>query len=604
MATRPAVRFVHIAIVVLTAATLAAGYAVQRWRYRNTAHASKSVVHPTLATPPPFRIEEFAARAGLVHRTEMFEPAASLRNIAPLLGAVAGASVAAVDVDADGWTDVYATSSKLGSLNRLFINQRNGMFKERAAAAGLADVNRAAGSLKPLFFDYDNDGRQDMLLVTTYCPRLFHQGPDGRFTDVTADSDFSKCAFTTASNAVDYDQDGFLDLVVGEHFRDVDFSDPKRFDFIWENGSWATNGGAIRIFHNEKGRRFREVPGALGIKSRGWSFSVGAYDLRDTGRQDLYFAMTHGSDQLFLNDGGGRMRDVSERVKKGDSHSAMSTEVADVDDDGRPFVMVTDDSEPGRDPSINFLWKSLENEKFRNLSQDKGVHSCGFAWGSKFVDLDNDGLLDLVVANGFLSQNHEHDYRYIMDSLVGGGSRKITADPRAWPPMNDSSIEGFQEACVFWNRGGRFVDASYDTPFKGDLADERGVAAIDWNNDGRVGFLMAVRDGLLKAYRTEPPAGSRWVGFKLVGRRSARDAFGARVAVTLKGGRRMSRELQPGNGFLSQSDARLHFGLGLDGEIEAIEVRWPLGSVETYRGLAVGRYHTLTEGQGTSGRLL
>ena len=186
--------------------------------------------------------------------------------------------------------------------------------------------------------------------------------------------------------------------------------------------------------------------------------------------------------------------------------------------------MVTDDHEPGRDPSINFLWKSLKDERFRNQSQDKGVHACGFAWGSKFVDLDNDGRLDLVVANGFLSQNQTFDYRYIMDSLVGGGSRKITADPRAWPPMNDASIEGFQEACVFWNRGGRFVDASYDTPFKGDLADERGVAAIDWNNDGRVGFLMAVRDGRLKAYRTTPPAGSRWIGFKLkIGRASCRE---------------------------------------------------------------------------------
>lgn len=591
----------HFAVVLATVALLGGGCLYQRWRYLHTPHASGAAVHPRVGFPLPFRMTEVAGKAGVDHVDELFEPAPSLRNIAPLLGAVAGASVSVADVDGDGWMDAYATSSKIGSKNRLFLNNRDGTFREAGAAKGLADVNKTAGSLKALFFDYDNDGRKDMFLVTTYCPRLYHQRADGTFEDVTAGSGVDRCAFTTASNAVDFDRDGWLDLIVAQHFKDVDFSDPKRFDFMWENGSYSANGGTIDFYRNEKGKGFKRVPGAFGIPSRGWAFSIGAYDLRGTGRQDLYFAMTHGSDQLFLNDGGGKFRDVSKRISKGDSHSAMSTEAADVDNDGRPFVMVTDDFEPGRDPSVNFLWKALDKEGFANQSMVKGVDRCGFAWGSKFVDLDNDGWLDLVVANGFLSENPEFDYRYIMDSLVGGGTRKITADPRVWPPMNDASIEGFQEACVFYHKDGRFADVSYDTPFLGDLDDERGVAAIDWRNDGAQGFFMAVRGGRLKLYRVDPPAGNGWIGFSLTGTKSARDAFGTKVVLRMKDGRTLRRELEPANGFLSQSDGRVHFGLGPSSDIDSVEVRWPLGRVETYRGLKPGKYHSLREGDGREG---
>lgn len=589
-------RPVHYGVVLLTASLLAGGYFYQRWSYRHTPHASGAAVHPSAGFPLPFSLKESAREAGLVHRNELFEPAAKLRNIAPLIGAIAGASVSVADIDGDGWMDVYATSSKIGSVNRLFLNNHDGTFREAGAKLGLAAVNDKSGSLKALFFDADNDGRKDLLLLTTYCPKFFHQRADGTFEDRTATSGFDKCAFATASNVIDYDRDGYLDVVIGQHFKDVDLSDPKSYDFMWENGSYSANGGSIDFYHNEKGKGFKRVPGSFGVPSRGWSFSIGAYDLRDTGRQDLYFAMTHGNDQLFLNDGGGKFRDLTKRIPKGDSHSAMSTEIGDVDNDGKPFVMVTDDFEPGRDPSLNFLWKSAEKEEFHNRSVVKGVDHCGFAWGSKFVDLDNDGRLDLVVANGFLSESPNFDYRYIMDSLVGGGSRKITADPRVWPPMNDASIEGFQEACVFYNKDGRFVDVSYDTPFLGDLDDERGVAAGDFRNSGTQDFLMAVRGGALKYYRVAPPAENRWIGFALTGTRSNRDAVGSRVTVRLKDGRVLRRELEPANGFLSQSDGRVHFGLGPGAEIESVEVRWPLGLTRTYKNLAPGRYHALKEG--------
>lgn len=578
----------------LGVAVLGAGYSVQRWRQSSTPHAVGSAALP-VQDAAGLVLEDVAQAAGLSNVHQPFVPHASLRNIGRLLGAIGGASVSVVDYDGDSWPDVYVTNAAKGSMNRLYHNERNGRFVDRAAAAGVADLNRESGSLRALFVDFDNDGDKDLFLTTTNCPKLLRNQGDGTFSDVTARSGGFDCGFAKASNAFDYDGDGYLDLVVAHWFKPVDLLEPLRFDFMWENESYARNGGAVYVYHNEGGKTFKRVLDALGMKSRGFTHAIGVYDLRGTGRRDLYLASDLGPDSLFFDDGGGRMRDAGALIPKGIAHSGMNAEVADLDGDGRPYLFVSDIHEAGERPHMNFLWH-FDGEKVANRSREKGVDHCGFAWAGKFLDLDNDGRLDLVVGNGFLSANPANDYNYVMSAMVGGSARQITQDARRWPPMGDASIDGHQQACVFRNVGPRFVDATAGTPLQGRFTDdERGIASIDYLNDGRQNVLIATLGGPLRLYRVQEAPGHHWLGLQLTGTVGNRDALGARVQVELPDGRRLSREVEPANGLLSQSDLRVHFGLGESKYVRSVRVRWPNGHEQELKGLAVDRYHQVRE---------
>lgn len=586
---------------VVALAVLGAGLAVRTFRARTTPHLSASGGSARVPGPPAFGLREASREAGLLNTHAKLRVHGSLRNIEPLLATIGGAAAAVVDYDGDGFQDVFLTNTERGVANRLYRNTGDGRFVERTEEAGLAEANAQAGAVRALFFDADFDGDPDLFLQTSWCPK-FYRNDGGRFVDRTAASGLTRCAYAFASNVLDYDGDGDLDLFVGEFYRQVNLLDPERYDFMWENGSAARNGGPLKVYRNDGGGRFTPVDGDLGIRVRGFTMALGVYDLRGSGRRDLYVAADYGGDALFLNEGGGRFVDATERIPKGNSHSGMSAEIAEVDPSGEPFVFVTDDHSPGRDPAHNVLWRFGRGGAFENVGLARGVGACGFSWGAKFVDLDNDGLLDLFVSNGLLSANPHRHYEFEMDVLVGTRGRSTTVDPRGWPPMEDSSLSGFQEDCVFRNTGAGFEDVTARTGVRGDLSDGRGVAAIDVLGDGAMSLVVANQGQPLRFYRNAPPAGNAWIGFDLRGAAPNRDAWGARVEVRLHDGRRLTRRLHPANGFLSQSDPRLHFGLGPGARIAGVRVTWPRGATRDLGAPRPGRYHLVREDAGGAPR--
>jgi hypothetical protein len=171
-------------------------------------------------------------------------------------------------------------------------------------------------------------------------------------------------------------------------------------------------------------------------------------------------------------------------------------------------------------------------------------------------------------------------------------------DARSWPPMADASMDGYQQKCVFWNRGDRFENVVAGTGMKLDFSDGRGLAVIDYLNDGGSSLVASSVGQPARLYRDEPAPGNAWIGFRLRGTRSNRDAFGAEVTIRLRGGRTLARQLQPANGFQSQSDGRLHFGLGPAPAIESAAVRWPSGTRQELGAPAPGRYHDVVEPRG------
>ena len=518
----------------------------------------------------------------------------SLAHLQPQLSVV-GAGVAVVDFDNDGRPDVFLHSSARGAESRLFRNNGDGTFSDAAPAAGLADINQETGAMRALFFDFDNDGWKDLVLTTFGCPRVL-RNRKGRFTDVTASSRL-ECGQAPASNALDFDEDGFLDLVIGyRRTRPVDLQDPDRYDIMNITPGLAhIDPGRIVVYRNRGGKGFYPIPGNLGISNRrGFTHAIGVYDLRGTGRRDLYIAMDMAPDKVFFNEGDGRFLDGSAALRQEASLNGMSAEIADIDDDGRPAVFVTNIHEPERSMNGgNLLWKAFSDGSFRESARLRGVGRCGYAWGAKFLDLDNDGDLELAVSNGMISGDPSRDYWPSMEAL----SRRPAAfqlDARNWPPYAGASLFGREQKCLFIKEGARFRDRAEEAGMA-DRLDGRGLAAIDIAGDGKLSLLSANQAQPVRLYLNETRSAGRWMGFSLEGGRSNRDAWGTRVSVRLKGGRTLSRELEPANGYAAQSDARLHFGLGRDPEIESVEVRWPGGEKQELRGFLADRYHPLRE---------
>lgn len=578
--------------LLIVALVLSIGAFMRMRRYRNAPHVMSGAAVPATLESVPFELTEASRQTGLLHVHQKFIPHRKLHKIGPYLSALAGASVAVTDFDNDGWPDVYLTNAAVGSQNKLWRNNHDGTFTDVAAKAGLADVNRRAGSLRALFFDYDHDGHKDLLINTTFCPKVFHND-GGTFRDVSEKSGIDHCGYSTASNLIDYDNDGYLDVVIADYFKPVDLSDPATTKFMWNRIGGADNGGPILIYRNDRDGTFSRVPGSLGIKSRGFTQAVGVYHLAGTKLPDLFFATDFNVDQIYFNAGKGRFTDASERLGLKYRGFGMNSDAADLDDDGRPTIFVSKIYVPGHEVAGNTLLKMTADGPFVDVAAERGVDRCGWAWGAKFLDLDNDGRLDLVVANGLLSASKKKDYWFEQDVIEAAGAA-VMEDADLWPAVADKSLAGYQKKCVFYNVGGRMADVTDQTALKDDFSDGRGVAAIDYLNNGSLAFVEANVGQPARFYRNEQKNRNHWIGFELTGTRSNRDAWGSVVTVKAAG-RTMTRELQPANGYLSQSDSRLHFGLGPDAKIESVEVRWPSGRTQTLPAPAPNRYHKITE---------
>ena len=538
----------------------------------------------------PFHLEERAAAAGLSFTHEGLRTTSALHPWDRRLFAY-GASVAVADVDGDGWMDVYVTNSALGSRNHLFINRHDGTFRDESDRYGIGDVNRVQGSWRALFLDLDNDGKEDLVLTgVSGRPRVFMQRR-GRFVEQPEEA--FEAGDSSAINALDLDGDGFLDLVIG-YTRPFDFDPehPARFDIF--NRSMQTSHmrpGRLRAYRNDGHGRFSPMPGLFPPNPVGVPLAVGVSDLDGDGRPYIHWAMDLSPrDRLFNLVAPGVLEPETGKMPRRHRLNSMSSEIADVDGDGQPLLYVTQIHDPGWQIGHNFLLKRLKDGRFVDVAERRGGAACGWSWGAKFIDLDLDGRLDLVVANGMISGRS--DFRYRQGVLMQASAQR-QVDIRNWPPFGDSSLSGYQRDCVFYNAGGRFVEVGREAGLT-SLRDGRGVAAIDIGNDGTPAFLVANQGQPLELYVSKSARARRWIGFVLKPKRGPRDPFGARVVLALDDGRRLSTEVQPCNGYCAQSDPRPKFGLGGARPLWA-EVRWPSGRRQRLDAPREGRYNAVEE---------
>jgi hypothetical protein len=499
-----------------------------------------------------------------------------------LLPETLGSGCAFLDYDADGWQDILLVNGMdwpghrhQRSTLRLYRNNRNGTFTDVTSAAGL-DVELYGMGVA--VGDYNNDGFPDLLITCVGQNRLFRNTGKGTFVDATKASGLDgRSAFSTSALWFDFDRDGLLDLFVCNYVkwsadRDVFCSlDGKIKSYCTPE---AYRGETCWLFRNRGNGTFEDVTATCGIfDSSSKALGVAMIDDDQDGWIDLVVANDTQPNKLYRNLRNGRFRDVGLAAgvalsQDGAARAGMGIDVGDFAGGGRPGIAITN-----FDNEMIGLYRAQGPALFQDVALRAGVgqpsrNRLGF--GCLFADLDLDGALDLVVANG-----HIDDTVRNIRGNVG----------YAQPPL------------LFMNDGrGAFRDMaaaagnSFAQPRVG-----RGLACGDFDRDGDIDLLMTTNNGGAVLFRNDQRAGNRSIRFHLTGTKSNRDAIGATVRIE-HGGSSQVRMVKSGSSYLSQSELPVTFGVGRRDRIDRVVVSWPNGTTQEFRGLQTGKSWTLAEG--------
>jgi enediyne biosynthesis protein E4 len=592
-------KFSRILLTLIFISLLAVPLVLKRFRTRDET-INASVDANTAVSRYGFHLSEVAKSSGInfTHQAPTLDH--QLDHIMPQVASM-GASVSIVDYDRDGWADIYVTNSGEGSKNALYRNLGDGSFKDVAAELGIADVNQSGTgvSMGAVWGDYDNDGYEDLFLYKWGKPELFHNDQAKTFTGVSDKANLP--AWVNANTALwfDYDRDGRLDLFLGGYYaEDVDLWHLKTTKMMPESFEYARNGGRKYLFHNLGDGQFEEVSQKLGIDTRRWALASAVADLRGTGYPDLFIANDYGISELFFNDGK-RFREVGNQTGVGFApKSGMNAAVGDILNNGKYSIYVSNISEDGVLIQGNNLWVPRDGTagdglKYDNLARAMDVETGGWSFGAQFGDLNNDGTLDLYLVNGYVSADRNTNYWYDFSKIAGGNST-IISDAAHWPSMDGRSLSGYQNKRVWLNDGtGKFVNVAQAVGV-GDVYDGRSVALVDLWNRGVLDVVVANQKGPLLVYKNTVAPANKWIAFDLEGTASNRSAIGAEVRVYWDG-REQVQQITGGNGFCSQNQRRLHFGLGANPQIEKAEIRWPSGKTQTIDKPAAGQVYKIKE---------
>jgi len=497
-----------------------------------------------------------------------------------------GPGVAFLDYDNDGWMDIYLVNSGPCDFytpprplkNALYRNNRDGTFTDVTDKAGVAGGTFGMGVAVG---DYDNDGYPDILVTSYGRCLLYHNNGNGTFTDVTDKAGVAAPGWTTSAVWFDYDNDGRLDLFlcsfvefgVGKHVFCGDNKLGRRYYCIPRIFKPTPS----RLFHNNGDGTFTETDAGTDIqRSLGKALGVVATDINNDGRLDLFVANDTVQNFLFANRGGGKWEEIGLPSEvgfsaNGQARSGMGVDSADFDQDGWQDLFVAN-----VDQEMYSLYRNNRDESFADVAHTNDVAQATrlmSGWGLKFFDVDNDGHLDLFLANG-----HPDDQ---IDQYAG-------------------QVKYREPLLLFKNDGTRLHDVSKDAgPVFQKPFPARGLAVGDFDNDGRLDVLIGNNGEAPALLKNKAGAENHWVGLRLVGTKCNRDAVGARLRWSV-GGVQRSRLKTAGGSYLSSHDPREILGLGAATRLDWLEIQWPApsGRTERYTDIPVGRYMTVVEGKG------
>src|SRR2546423_6427454 len=507
-----------------------------------------------------------------------------------------GCGVAFYDYDNDGWLDIFLVNgSRLEGFppgkeptSHLFKNNRDGTFTDVTAKAGLAHSGWGQGVC---IGDYDNDGFDD-LFVTYYGKNvLYHNNGDGTFTDVSEKAGIGGNGkrWNTGCAFVDYDRDGKLDLFVANYI-DLDLATapvPESGPCLYKGvmvacGPPGLKGGKNILFHNNGDGTFTDVSESSGILSANGTYGLGVLtgDFDNDGWPDIYVANDSAPSALYHNKKDGKFEDIAIEAgcalsPDGKPQAGMGVSTADFDLDGNLDIVKTNFA--GDTPS---LYHNLGGANFEDttFAAGLGAHTQYLGWGCGFLDFDNDGWADILICNGHVYPEVEQ-----LKTEAGYAQHKL----------------------LYRNlRNGRFEEVTEMAGLGITAAvAARGCAFGDFDNDGDIDIVVNTVNGLPQLLRCDSSSGNDWIKVKLIGTTSNRSGIGARVSctATFPGENKPHRqidEVRSGGGYFSQSDLRVHFGLGKAGRVDLLEIHWPSGQVDILKDVPVNQFVFVKEGQG------
>jgi enediyne biosynthesis protein E4 len=497
-----------------------------------------------------------------------------------------------IDYDRDGWPDIYFTNAPTLEMalkgekarSALYHNNHDGTFSDVTDKAGIATPCWAMGGAVG---DYNNDGWPDIYVTCLGGNVLYRNNGDGTFTDVTAKAGVADGRWSMGAAFGDYDGDGFLDLMVS-NYVDFKIDNPPQFGSAptckfkgadVQCGPRGLKGAGDSLFHNNGDGTFTNVAKEAGVEDPGhyYGLTVIWADFNHTGHPDIFVANDSTPNYLYRNEGNGKFTEIGLESgvalsEDGAEQARMGVAIGDYLHTGYPSLAVTvfsDDYTP--------LLRNDGKWNFEDVGYQSGIGLPSLPWvkwGDAFVDLDNDGWLDLITVTG-------HVYPQV-DTLPSGSSAGYRG-PKLLQ-MNQ--------------RDGTFCDANDQAgPALQLLQVSRGLALGDLFNDGNTDIVVENLEGKPMILRNRGIAGQHWISFELAGTKSNRLAIGSQLKI-IAGGITQTEEIHSGGSYLSQNDLRVHFGLGTATKIYKLEVRWPSGAVDLIKDLMPDQFYGVLEGKG------
>jgi hypothetical protein len=507
-----------------------------------------------------------------------------------------GCGVAFYDYDNDGWLDIFLVNgSRLEGFpkgqeptSHLFKNNRDGTFTDVTAKAGVGHSGWGQGVC---IGDYDNDGFEDLFVSYFGKNVLYHNNGDGTFTDVSEKAGVAGNGkrWNTGCAFVDYDRDGKLDLFVANYI-DLDLATapvPESGPCLYKAvmvacGPPGLKGGKNILYHNNGDGTFTDVSEASGILSANGTYGLGVLtaDFDNDGWPDIYVANDSTASALYQNKKNGKFQDIALEAgcalsPDGKPQAGMGVSAADYDLDGNLDIVKTNFA--GDTPSL-YHNQGGANFEDTTFTAGLGLHTQYLGWGCGFFDMDNDGWPDILICNGHVYPEVEQ-----LKTEAGYAQRKL----------------------LYRNlRNGRFEDVSLQAGAAiSDPVASRGCAFGDFDNDGDLDVVVNTVNDYPQLMRCDLRTANNWLKVRTIGTKSNRTGIGARLkCVTKVPGESKPHEqideVRSGGGYFSQSDLRVHFGLGKAEKVDLLEIRWPSGQIDSIKNIKPNQLIYVKEGAG------